>query len=272
MTTKIPNRPQEGDLANGTKARVVGHSEIKIDAYALATGRPAYVDDVTMPGMLIAKVLWSPHAHAKITRIDTAKAEALEGVRCVLTHKNVPRVMHTTAGQGFPEPSPYDTPIFDDKVRYVGDRVAAVAADTREIAEAALKLIEVDYEKLDPVFDIRTADAEGQPVIHDEDDAVAAIPVYYNPKRNHAAKVEMNVGDPDRALTEADVVVDIETETQYSQHVPLEPHITICSLDLYDRLIIRTSTQVPFHVRRIVAQALDIPVRKIRVIKPRIGG
>ncbi len=263
---------EEGKLANGSAARVVNHSEAKIDGYALATGRPAYVDDVTMPGMLIAKVLWSPHAHARVTRIDASKAEALPGVHAVLTHHNVPRIMHTTAGQGYPEPSPYDTPILDDKVRFVGDRVAAVAAETREIAEAALTLIEVDYERLDPVFDIRTADAEGQPVIHDEADAVASIPVFYEPQRNLAAKVEMAVGDPDKALDEADVVVDVETETQHAQHAPLEPHITICSLDPYDRLIIRTSTQVPFHVRRIVAQALGIPVRKIRVIKPRIGG
>lgn len=259
-------------LADGSSARVVGHNETKIDALALATGRPAYTDDVVMPGMLICKMLWSPHAHARITRIDTKKAEALPGVRCVLTHENVPRILHTTAGQGFPEPSPYDTPILDNKVRFVGDRVAAVAADTREIAEQAVRLIEVDYEPLPPVFDIRTADAEGQPVIHDEKDAYAPIPVFYDPAHNLAGKVEMSVGDPDGALASSDFVVDFETETQYAQHAPLEPHITICSLDPYDRIIIRTSTQVPFHVRRIVAQAIDIPVRRIRVIKPRIGG
>jgi len=254
------------------ETRVVGHNERKVDSLALACGRPMFTDDIKLPGLLVAKLLWSPHAHARITRIDATAARALPGVHAVLTHEDVPRVMKTTAGQGYPEPSPYDTPMLDHKVRYVGDRVAAVAAETRKIAEQAVGLIEVEYEVLEPVLDIRTADAEGAPVIHDEPDAVAVIPVPYRPERNLAAEIKAVIGDADAALAAADIVVEQETETPYVQHTPIEPHITICYLDEMDRLVIRTSTQVPFHVRRIVAQALELPVRRIRVIKPRIGG
>jgi len=190
----------------------------------------------------------------------------------VLTHEDVPRNMHTTAGQGYPEPSPYDTPMLDSKVRYVGDRVAAVAAETREIAEEAIRLIEVDYEPLPAVFDMMQATEPGAPVIHDEPDARAIIPVPYEPQRNLAAHTDMRIGDPDAAFAKALVQIDVTCETHYGQHTPIEPHVTICWIDADGRLIIRTSTQVPFHVRRIVAQSLGIPVRKIRVIKPRIGG
>jgi putative selenate reductase molybdopterin-binding subunit len=268
-----PETPTPTPGSSATQApRVVKKSERKIDAVGLALGRPAFTDDVTIPGMLHAKVLWSPHAHARLIRIDTREAEALPGVHCVVACHNVPRVLHTTAGQGFPEPSPYDTGVFDEKVRFVGDRVAAVAAETRAIAERAARLIEVEYELLEPVFDIRAADADGAPVIHDEADAHAVIPVAYHPERNVAAHVETTVGDPDAALSQSPVTVQVEVETQYGQHCPLEPHVTICYLDANDRLVIRTSTQVPYHVRRIVAQALQIPVRRVRVIKPRIGG
>ena len=252
--------------------KVVAHSELKVDAVALATGRPVYTDDMQLPGTLIARVLWSPHAHARIKRIDTSKARELPGVACVVTHEDVPRVMKTTGGQGYPEPSPYDTPMLDNKVRYVGDRVAAVAAESLEIADRALGLIEVEYELLEPMFDIRAADGEGAPVIHDEPDAKAIIPVPYFPEKNVAAEVDMAIGDVDAALADSDLVIEHETETQYGQHCPIEPHVTLCYIDDDDRLVIRSSTQVPFHVRRIVAQALEIPVRKIRVIKPRIGG
>jgi len=251
-----------------TSTRVVGKSERKVDALSLASGRAAFTDDIRPRGMLIAKVLWSPHAHARIKRIDATAARALPGVVCVLTHEDVPRALHTTAGQGYPEPSPYDTPILDSKVRFVGDRVAAVAAESRAIAEKAIKLIEVEYETLEPVLDLRRADEPGAPVIHDEPDCRAMIPVAYHPERNVAAQVDMRIGDLDRAFAESDVVVDEEVETHYGQHTPIEPHITICYLDEQERLVIRTSTQVPFHVRRIVAQCLGLPVRRVRAGRP----
>jgi putative selenate reductase molybdopterin-binding subunit len=147
-----------------------------------------------------------------------------------------------------------------------------VAAETREIAEEALGLIDVEYEVLPAIFDLRESMKPGAPVIHDEPDCKAVIPVPYEPKRNLAGHVDMQIGDPEQAYAAAKVQVDVTCETHYGQHTPIEPHVTICWLDADNRLIIRTSTQVPFHVRRIVAQSCGIPVRRIRVIKPRIGG
>lgn len=239
-----------------------------MDAVKLATGRALFTDDVELRGMLHARLLYSPHAHARILNIDTRRAEQLEGVRAVLTYKNVPRVVFSSAGENYPEPPPYDQVLLDDKVRFVGDRVAAVAADSQEIAEEALALIEVDYEQLAPVFEPEEAWQPGAPVIHDQPDSVGI----YDAKRNIAAHLGLTVGNPDKGFAEADIVMEREYRTQFAQHCAIEPHITICWLDEDDRLVIRTSTQVPFHVRRIVAHELQIPVGRVRVIKPRIGG
>lgn len=252
--------------------QVVSKSVRKIDALALALGRPMFTADRVPADALHIKFLWSPHAHAVITAIDVSAAEAMPGVRCVLWHGNVPRVPHTTAGQGYPEPSPYDTYMFDRKVRFVGDRVAAVAADTPEIAEKAVAAIKVEYQVLPAVLAMEDAMKPGAPVIHDEPDTHAKIPVPYEPRKNMAAFVGMDVGSLDAGLAEADAVVDHEYYAQYAQHCPIEPHVAFAYIDPEGRLVVVTSTQVPFHVRRIVAQCLEIPVRRIRVIKPRIGG
>ncbi len=252
--------------------KVVGKPVRKIDAIPLATGQPLFTDDVDMPGMLHARILWSPYAHARIKDIDISEAERLPGVHAVLCYKNVPRVMHTTAGQAWPEPSPYDTAMFDRKVRYVGDRVAAVAAETPEIAERALQLIRVEYEPLPAVLDPEEAIKEGAPVIHDEPDCKYVLPIRWDPKRNIAAHVELETGDFERGLREAEVVVEGKFRTHQEQHCCLETHSCIAYVDPAGRLVIRTSTQVPFHVRRIVAQCLQIPERMVRVVKPRIGG
>lgn len=248
--------------------KYVGRDVRKVDAVKLATGRALFTDDVELRGMLHARLLYSPHAHARILNIDTRRAEQLEGVRAVLTYKNVPRVVFSSAGENYPEPPPYDQVLLDDKVRFVGDRVAAVAADSQEIAEEALALIEVDYEQLAPVFEPEEAWQPGAPVIHDQPDSVGI----YDAKRNIAAHLGLTVGNPDKGFAEADIVMEREYRTQFAQHCAIEPHITICWLDEDDRLVIRTSTQVPFHVRRIVAHELQIPVGRVRVIKPRIGG
>jgi len=246
----------------------IGKNIGKIDAMALATGQPLFTDDISFPNILHIKILYSPHAHAIIEDIDTSEAEKIPRVKLILTYKNTPQVLHTTAGQGWPEPSPYDTCMFNKKVRYVGDRVAAVAAETEEIAYEALKHIKVNYKKLPAVFDPEEAMKEGAPVIHDEE----GISGVYNPKRNIVSHIEVKAGDIEKGFEESDVVVEDTFEMQYAQHCPIEPHATITYLDEYGRLVIRTSTQVPFHVRRIVAQVLEIPVQNIRVIKPRIGG
>jgi putative selenate reductase molybdopterin-binding subunit len=246
----------------------VGTSPWRVDGIGLVTGSAKFTDDIYLKGMLYAKILGSPHAHARIINIDTSEAEKLPGVVLVLTHKNVPRVPHTTAGQGYPEPSPYDAFMFDTKVRFVGDRVACVAAETVDIAEQALKLIQVKYEVLPAVFDVREAMKDGAPIIHDEPDSDGI----HDRKHNIAAHYDVEIGNLANGLKEADFVVEDEFETQYAQHCALEPHICIGYLDDNHRIVLRTATQVPWHARRIVAQCLQIPVHQIRVIKPRIGG
>jgi putative selenate reductase molybdopterin-binding subunit len=218
--------------------------------------------------MLIGKILPSPHAHARIRRIDATKAKALAGVHAVLTYKDVPRVPHTTAGQAWPEPSPYDTYLLDSKVRFVGDRVAAVAAETRAIAERALALIEVDYEILPAVLDMEQAMVAGAPVIHDEPDSTKI----YDRERNIAGYILREIGNVEEGFGASDFIIEREFRTQRQQHTPLEPHVTIAWLDGDERLVIRTSTQVPYHCRRQVAMILQIPVSRVHVIKPRIGG
>ncbi|MFZ0493523.1 MAG: molybdopterin cofactor-binding domain-containing protein, partial [Acidimicrobiia bacterium] len=247
---------------------VVGQSERRVDGRALVTGKPVFAGDLDLPGMLHLAMLGSPHPHARITSISTERAEALEGVELVLTHLNTPSVRYTTAGQGHPEPSPYDSRMFDPKVRFVGDRVAVVAATSKEIAERALELIAVEYEPLTPVLSIDDALADGAPVIHDEADASGI----WDAEHNIAGVVEADVGDVDTAIESAFASVEFTGETQYAQHVPLEPHVSLAYLDDNGRLVLYTSTQVPFHVRRIIARVLDIPAGQIRVIKPRIGG
>ncbi|MBI4679263.1 MAG: molybdopterin-dependent oxidoreductase [Elusimicrobia bacterium] len=246
---------------------VVNQRVLKIDSLGLACGAALFTDDVDVRGLLVGRLLYSPHAHARIRKIDAKAAKAVPGVLAVLTHEDLPRVRHTTAGQGYPEPSPYDTLILNDKARYVGDRVAAVAAETAEAAKEALSKIKVDYEVLTPVFDTMEAMKEGAPVIHDETDS-KNIP---DARHNVCAKFDFEVKGSEW-FSEADVVVDQWYKTHWAQHCAIEPHVTITFFDADGRLVIRTSTQVPFHVRRIVAQSLKLPIKSIRVVKPRIGG
>ena len=250
----------------------VNHSVTKIDALQLALGKDSYVADFVPKDALAIKMLWSPHAHARIKKLDVSKAEKMPGVKAVLWHGNVPRIAHCTAGQGFPEPSPYDTFMFDAKVRFVGDRVAAVAAETEEQALAALEAIKVEYEVLKPVFSLDEAMAKDAPVIHDEPEAHVPIPIPYEPKKNLVAHVACEAGSFEKGYAEADFRFDQTFETPYAQHCPIEPYTSMARIAPSGRIEITTSTQVPFHCRRIVARTLGVPVQKIRVIKPRIGG
>ncbi len=246
----------------------IGKAEKKVDAAKLAQGKPAFVDDYPMQGMLHAALLTSPHAHARIRDIRVDKARALKGVHAVLTYKDVPRVIYASGGQSYPNPPPYDQVSLDSKVRHVGDRVAVVAAETPEIAQQALKLIEVDYEVLPAVFDPDEAMRPGAPVIHDEPDAVNIK----NASRNIVAQPYALVGDIDAGFAESEVVIEREYRVQQVQQASIEPHVCMTWWDEDDRLVIRTSTQVPFHVRRMIAPLIGLPVKRIRVIKPRIGG
>ncbi|PIE54010.1 MAG: aldehyde oxidase [Dethiosulfovibrio peptidovorans] len=253
----------------------VGHDVQKVDGLSLATGTGRYTDDFDAPGTLHVAVLRSPHAHALITDIDVSQAQAFPGVVDVLTYKNayedMPRVVHTTAGQGFPEPSPYDSWLFDDKVRFVGDRVAAVAAETLDIAREAISKIRVTYDVLEPLFDPELSLTPGAPVVHDRDEYMP-IPVPYEPGKNLMAEKIFTIGDVDKGLAEADFILDQVYHTHYAHHCMMEPHSTFVTFDDIGRLVVYTSTSVPFHTRRILAQVLSIPLRKIHVIKPRVGG
>ncbi len=252
--------------------KVVGKPVQKIDAMAMACGRELYVADHDTHDAVVGYIVPSPHAHARIKSIDATKARAMPGVHCVLTWQDVPRIVHTTAGQGFVEPSAYDSFVLDNKVRFVGDRVALIAADTRELAEEAGKALEIEWEVLEPVLDATKAMDPGAPVIHDEPEAHMPIPVPYDAKRNMAASASMGVGDMDAVLRNSFFSKREHYSIGYAQHCPIEPHVCMGYLDPRDRLVLVSSTQVPFHARRITAQALGIPVKRVRVIKPRIGG
>ncbi|HEV3310187.1 MAG TPA: molybdopterin cofactor-binding domain-containing protein [Chloroflexota bacterium] len=251
-----------------TDLQIVGTPARKVDAAKLATGRGTFTDDVFVRDLLHARILTSPHAHARIVAIDTNKAAALPGVHAAISHKDIKRIPYTTAGQSWPEPSPYDMYILDNKVRFVGDYVAAVAAETPEIAADALNLINVTYEVLPAVLDMHNSMSRGAPVIHDEPESHGM----YDAGRNLAAHIEVEVGNVAEGLTDADLVVSEDYFVQYQQHTCLEPHVSIAWVDEDGRLVIRTSTQIPYHCRRMVAFALDIPVRDVHVLKPRVGG
>lgn len=266
----IPQSPLTYDPPE--KFQVVNHSRPKLDGLGLVCGTSKYVADFDLPNLVHVKILTSPHAHARIKKIDTAEALKIPGVVAIYTYKDVPRNIHTTAGQGYPEPSPYDSFLLDSKVRYVGDRVAIVAAETQAIALEACRKIQVQYEVLPAIFDPEKAQNPKAPVIHDESDCYMPIPVFFDPKHNHCSHVETRVGKMDEAFKDADVILERKYYPHQAQHCPIEPHVCASYLDENDRLVLITSTQVPFHARRITAQTLGIPVKKIRVIKPRIGG
>jgi putative selenate reductase molybdopterin-binding subunit len=255
-------------VGRATKTDVVAHPKVKVDASKLVKGKPVFTDDIDMPGMLHAALLTSPYAHARIRQIDVSEARALPGVHAVLTYKDVPRVLYASGGQSYPNPLPYDQVSLDSKVRFVGDRVAIVAAETPEIARQALDLIDVEYETLPAVFDPEEAMLPGAPIIHDEDDAIGIE----NPNRNVASRIDVAFGDVSAGQSEASHIFERVYQVQQVQQTPIEPHVCVTYWDEDDRLVIRTATQVPFHVRRMVAPLIRLPMRRIRVIKPRIGG
>jgi putative selenate reductase molybdopterin-binding subunit len=270
MMTRTRVMPTIKTTQDRESRQSVGRPEPKVDALKLVQGKPAFALDMEMRGMLVAKVLHSPFAHARIKKIDTTKAKALPGVAAVLTWEDLPRVVYSTAGQSDPIPGPLDSFSLDKKVRFVGDRVAFVAAETEEIAEEALKLIKVEYEPLPVILDPEESLVEGAPQIHDE-------PEYVNfaesdPSRNLAAEIRIDIGDVEKGFEEADVIVEGTYQVPKVSQAAIEPHAVVTYWDEDDRLVIRTSTQVPFHVRRQLAPVLNLPIKRIRVIKPRIGG
>lgn len=244
---------------------------IKKDAMALVTGKPVYTDDLAPKDCLIVKVLRSPHAHALIEEINKDIAMKVPGVECIITYKDVPNKRFTMAGQTYPEPSPYDRLILDQRLRFVGDAVAIVAGATEEAVLKAMRMIKVKYQVLEPVLDFRKS-KDNDILVHPEENWHAKCPVGADNKRNLCAQGKDSNGDVEAVLADCEVVVEQTYHTQANQQAMMETFRAYSYMDTYGRLNVVASTQVPFHVRRILAHALDISKSKIRVIKPRIGG
>ncbi len=253
------------------KKSYINQRVVKKDAMALMAGKPLFTDDLTTKDYLIVKALRSPHAFAKIVSIDTSKAKLVPGIECVFTYEDVPHIRFTEAGQTYPEASPYDRYILEDVVRYVGDEVALVAGTTEKAVNKALKLIKVKYEVLTPLLDFRKA-KDNPIVIHPEEDWIAMMPVGGDNRRNLCATDGYTDGDVEAVLAECEYVVEGTYHTLANNQAMMEPFVTSTALDAYGRLVVTSATQIPFHVRRIVARALGISKSKVRVIKPRIGG
>ena len=250
----------------------VSHPVVKKDAYALLAGKPLYTDDIAPADALVMKALRSPHAHARIRAIDTARALKVPGVVAVYTYKDVPRTRYTLAGQSNPEASPYDRQILDEVVRYVGDEVAFVVAETDRAAERALRLIKVDYEVLPALLDFTQA-IDNPVVVHAEDNyKVVASWINNERERNICAQGVSAYGDLDAAFAQADVVIDRTYHTKADAQAMMETFRAFAYVDMHGRVTCVSSTQVPFHIRRQIATALEIPPSQVRVIKPRIGG
>lgn len=251
--------------------KYVNTSVEKKDAMALVTGQPVYTDDLAPKDCLIVKLLRSPHAHALIEEIDTQAAFKVPGIACILTYQDVPQDRFTFAGQTYPELSPYDRLIMDQRVRFVGDAVAIVAGENEKAVDKALKLIKVKYQVLEAVLDFHEA-KDNPIVIHPEDNWESRVPVGADNKRNLCAAREESSGDVEAVLKACKYTVDRTYHTKANQQAMMETFRSYTYLDHFGRMNVVTSTQVPFHVRRILGRALGIGASNVRVIKPRIGG
>ena len=238
---------------------------------ALVTGKPVYTNDLAPKDCLIVKVLRSPHANAWVEEIKTGTARQVSGIVAVYTYKDVPQNRFTLAGQTYPELSPYDRLILDRHLRFVGDAVAIVAGENETSVDKALKRIKVKYKVEEPVLDFHKA-KDGKILVHPENDWEAKVPVGADNRRNLCASALEESGDVDKILSECKYTVDETYHTKANQQAMMETFRTYCYMDYFGRLNVVSSTQIPFHVRRILGTALDIPSSKVRVIKPRIGG
>ena len=243
----------------------------KKDAMQLLLGRPVYTDDITPGNALVVKLLRSPHANAVIQEINTSTALKVPGVAAVYTWEDVPKTWFAIAGQTYPEPSPYDRLILDRHVRFVGDPVAIIAAETEKAALRAMKMIKVKYQVLEPVLDFRKA-KDNPILVHPEEDWFPPCQVGGDPKRNLVASEVNSDGDVEAVLSDCDIVLDRTYHTKAFNQAMMETFRTYTELDRYGRLHVISSTQIVFHCRRILSRALGIPKSRIRVEKPRIGG
>jgi xanthine dehydrogenase molybdenum-binding subunit len=249
-------------LREDSELTIVGRSVKRSDTLEKVTGRGRYAGDLTLPGMLHGKIKRSSIAHALIKRIDVSKALALKGVKAALTHENVPRVLH----YGSPHPRSAsvtkDQYILDNRVRYWGEGVAAVAATAEEIAAEALALIEVEYEPLPALLTLEEAMADGAPQIHDNGLS----------GNNVLPPVRVMRGDVEKGFAKADLVIEGEYHLGRPTPAYMEPNVCVCRWDGNDKLTIWSSTQTAFMVRGALAEVLGVPLNKVRVIVERMGG
>ncbi len=273
---------------------IIGKPCNKIDGKALVSGEKLFVEDRVEPGSYVMHVLRSPFAHAYVRSVDVSKALELDGVVDIITAFDCPDVYYMQAGQGNPEPSPYDRKLINRKVRHVGDRVAAIVARDMKTAEKAASLIDVVYDPIEPVFTVEEAMADGAPLVHngiveyvsgapenldeynksadpDEEKVIYQFPLHGDIRHNIAAGAHGGIGDIEKGFAEADAIVDETYQTSQPQCTPLEPHVCYGRIE-GGRLVLNCSTQVPFHVRRLVAKVCQIPENKVHVIKERVGG
>lgn len=251
--------------------KFVNNRVMKKDAMSLVTGQAVYTDDIAPKDALIVKVLRSPHAHAIVKNVKKDIALKVPGIECILTWEDAPKTRFTTAGQTYPELSPYDRKILDERVRYVGDAVAIVAGENEKCVDRALKMIKVEYEVLKPVLDFREA-LDNEVVVHPEEDWEVKVPISPDVKRNLICHDVLEEGDVEAEFTKCKYVIEETYLTKANQQTMMETFRAYTYKDAYGRLVCVASTQVPFHVRRILATALDTSKSNIRVVKPRIGG
>lgn len=249
----------------------INKSVRKKDAMQLLLGKPVYTEDVTYKDALVVKILRSPHANAIVESINTVNAKKVPGVVDIYTWEDVPQTRFAIAGQTYPEPSPYDRLIIDRHVRFAGDVVAIIAAETEKAALKAMKMIKVTYNVLEAVLDFHTA-KDNPVLVHPEDDWFPPCEVGGDPKRNMVACGSDSHGDVDAVLADCDIILDRTYHTKAYSQAMMEPFIAYADFDRYGRLHVISSTQIVFHTRRILSRALGIPKSKIRVEKPRIGG
>ena len=243
----------------------------KKDSMQLLLGKPVYVEDIAPKDALAVKLLRSPHANAIVEEINVSVAKKVPGVVDIYTWEDVPKQRFAIAGQTYPEPSPYDRLILDRHVRFVGDVVAIIAAENEKAALKAMKLIKVKYKILEPVLDFHQA-KDNEILVHPEEDWLAQVPVGGDAKRNLVASEISGDGDVDAVLADCDEVLEHAYHMRSFNQAMMETFRTYTELDRYGRLHVISSTQIVFHVRRILSRALGIPKSKIRVEKPRIGG
>ena len=243
----------------------------KKDSMQLLLGKPVYVEDIAPKDALMIKLLRSPHANAIVEEINVSVAKKVPGVVDIYTWEDVPKQRFAIAGQTYPEPSPYDRLILDRHVRFVGDVVAIIAAENEKAALKAMKLIKVNYKILEPVLDFHQA-KDNEILVHPEEDWLAQVPVGGDARRNLVASEISGDGDVDAVLADCDEVLEHAYHMRSFNQAMMETFRTYTELDRYGRLHVISSTQIVFHVRRILSRALGIPKSKIRVEKPRIGG